>query len=44
MNSNINDFKKQIKPIIDSSVIGIKGRCKIENNLSFLRKIKCMFD
>ena len=48
MNDNINivikEFQESLEPIIANSVVGIKGICKIENDLSWIRKIKCIFD
>lgn len=48
MNNNISEFKKQLKPIIDTSTIGLKGKCFIENRLSIFypikKQFKCIFD
>lgn len=44
MSTNISDFKKQLKPIIDtSSTIGLKGNCFIEKRLSIFYFIKKQF-
>ena len=40
----IKEFQDSLEPIIDNSVIGIKGKCKIEKDLSLFSKIKCIFD
>ena len=40
----LKEFQDSLQLIIDNSVIGIKGKCKIENDLSLFRKIKCIFD
>ncbi len=45
MSTNISDFKKQLKPIIDTSTtIGLKGKCFIEKRLSIFYFIKKLFD
>ena len=40
----VKEFQDSLQPIIDNSAIGIKGNCKIENDLSWFKKIKCIFD
>ena len=41
INKNVIEFQESLEPIIDNSVIGIKGNCIIENNLSHFKKFKC---
>lgn len=40
----VKEFQDSLQPIIDNSFIGIKDICKIENDLSWFKKIKCIFD
>ena len=40
---SVQDFRKSIIPIIDSSALGIKGKCSIEGKLSSAKKFKFKF-
>ncbi len=44
INTMVKEFQDSLQLIIDNSVIGVKGKCKIEKDLSLISKIKCIID
>ena len=42
INTMVKEFQDSLQLIINNSVIGVKGKCKIEKDLSLISKIKCI--